>query len=90
MRHTTMHFSGREYVIAADQDIDDLKLQALAAVRDGGAMVTFPLGDDHSLDVLVSAGIALGFHTVEIPDGDEQDLLTSAIQLPDYDHWLIQ
>ncbi|MBT1636794.1 hypothetical protein [Clavibacter michiganensis] len=90
-QRTTMHISGRDYVLADDQDPGDVQRRALAAVRAGGAMVRVGLAGARVVDVLVSPGIPLVFLTVDLPEDDELGAtLTSPIDIPDYDHWLSQ
>lgn len=90
MRRTMMQLSGREHLLADGQNVDELKKRALAAVRGHGALITVTLEGGDELDLLVSTGIPLAFHDVEIPERGEAATLTSAIELPRYDDWFIQ
>ena len=85
MRRTIMQISARDYVLAQDQDVDAVKEEALAAVRHDGDIVEVTLADHTELEILISTGIPITFHTVETPDSDPGADGTP-LQVPDYDY----
>jgi len=89
-QRTTMQIGGRDHTLADDQDVGELQRRALAAVREGGALIRVPLAGGRAADVLVSPGLPLVFLTVDVPDDDDDSASTSPVDLPDYDHWLHQ
>jgi hypothetical protein len=73
MQRTLMQINGRNYALAQNQDVDDVKARVLEAVRLQGDLVAVTLVGNTSLEVLVTPGVGLAFFTTEVPDDARDD-----------------
>jgi hypothetical protein len=75
MTQTQISVNSGAYVLAQNQDIDDLKKRIEAAVDAGGRFVEFTVVGNRSVNVLVTprTHIALSVETVEFDPRDTGD-----------------
>lgn len=76
MQRITITVSDTPHPLAQDQDIDDIRAQALAAVKGGGDIVRVTLYGNRELAILISPGVPITFVVEEVPDElrDDGDL----------------
>lgn len=85
MQRTTMHVGDHAYALSESQDIPDLKSRSIAAVRDGGDLVTVAILGNGEVEIMVSGGTVITFTTEEVPNNSSSAELDDAFPSYDYD-----
>jgi hypothetical protein len=71
MLRTFITVDRREFCLAPDQNLAELKNQIVATVKAGGGMIELPVAGGTTVNVLVGPGIGVQFRQHEAPIENE-------------------
>ncbi|MFF2369149.1 hypothetical protein [Agromyces sp. NPDC058110] len=83
MLQARMRLDGREYLLPAEQDPEELMAMVTELVRAGGGFVEATRSPEQTVSVFVSPGMSLTLEVVDVPDdaaldGHEESWLTQS------------
>ncbi|GAB2459236.1 hypothetical protein HD599_001384 [Conyzicola lurida] len=87
MKTTRLRIEGQDFYLAPETKVDELKADAIAAVRGGGDIIDFTGIEGRVISILLSPGVAVLFETIERPDiADDDDSSDGHYNPDDFGH----
>jgi hypothetical protein len=78
----TVTIDGQRFVLAQGHSLDDIKISAVTAIRDGGGLIDLVLYGNVEISVLVSPGVPVIFTAETLDPAAQDDRDTGDVHAP--------